>query len=162
MIAIISDIHDNLTNLDKFLKYAKENKISEVICLGDVANDDTIKKLADNFKGSIHLVRGNMDSFDEDYATTFSQIKYYGEVGELELNGKKIVFTHKLETIQTLTEQQKHDYFFYGHTHKPWQKKKGKTILLNPGTVAGTFSKATFAIWDSKADEFQLILLDEL
>ena len=37
----------------------------------------------------------------------------------------------------------------------------GKTKLLNPGTVAGMFQKATFAIYDTKTDKAELILLEE-
>lgn len=162
MLAIISDIHDNLANLEKFLKYAKENNISEIFCLGDLTSDTTVKELTDGFDGKIYLVSGNADFFDEDYIKIFSKIEYYGKVGDVEAYGKKIAFTHLPYVAKKLSESKKYDYVFYGHTHKPWEEKIGETVLLNPGTIAGTSSKATFAVWDEEKDQFYLILADEI
>ncbi|MFH1565037.1 MAG: YfcE family phosphodiesterase [bacterium] len=162
MLAIISDIHDNLANLEKFLKYAKENKISEIFCLGDLTGDTAVKELADGFDGKIYLVCGNADFFDEDYVKNFPKIKYFGRVGNAEAGGKKIAFTHLPGDGKKLSESKKYDYVFYGHTHKPWQEEFNGIILLNPGTIAGTFSKPSFAVWDEKEDKFSLILLDLL
>ncbi|MEK7653636.1 MAG: metallophosphoesterase family protein, partial [Patescibacteria group bacterium] len=60
-IAIISDSHDNIPNIEKFLGWAKENKIEMIIHCGDIASGETVKYLSENFKGKIHLVYGNMD-----------------------------------------------------------------------------------------------------
>lgn len=162
MIAIISDIHDNLVNLEKFLNYTRQNQIKELICLGDVSNDETIKNLAEGFTGTIHLVIGNMDFFDEIYVKTFANIKYYGEIGELEINTKKIKFTHLPWQAKFLARQKKSNYVFYGHTHQPSEEKIADVTLLNPGTLGGMFARATFAIWDEINDKFQLIILDTL
>lgn len=162
MLAIISDIHDNLANLAKFLKYSKENKISEIFCLGDLTSDTAIKELADGFSGKIYLVSGNADFFDEDYIKTFSHIKYFRKIGNAVIGEKKIAFTHFPHEGKDLAKSKKYDYVFYGHAHKPWQEKIGETVLLNPGTVSGMLSKASFAVWDEEKDIFSLILLDEL
>ncbi len=45
-IVIISDIHDNHVNLNKCLSWCKNNEIEEMICCGDVANDETIEILS--------------------------------------------------------------------------------------------------------------------
>lgn len=161
MLAIISDIHDNLANLETFLKYAGKNKISEIFCLGDLTNNLTIKNLADGFEGKIYLVSGNADFFNEEYIKYFPKIKYYNKTGDVEIDNKKIAFTHCPYNAKEIAKSKKYDYIFYGHTHKPWQEKISETILLNPGTIAGTFGKATFAIWDEKKNKFYLILLDE-
>lgn len=161
-IAIISDIHDNSVNLEKVLKYCNENQVEEIICLGDVTNDNTINQLAHQFSGKIYLVIGNVDFFDEEYAQTFSHLKYFGQQAELNIAGKNIAFTHQPNQAKLLLQKNKYDYIFFGHTHQPWEETKGKTTLLNPGTVAGTHSKATFAIWETSLDMFQLILIDNL
>jgi len=162
MIAIISDIHDNLVNLAKLLQFIKTNKINEVICLGDITNEETFNKLATGYNGKIHIVRGNADFFDEDLIKNFPNIKNYGEWGELAMNDKNIAFVHKPVIIKKLLDKQKYDYIFYGHTHKPWQEKKDNTIILNPGTLGGMFSRSTFAVWDVILGKFKLILVDEL
>jgi putative phosphoesterase len=161
MIAIISDIHDNLANLDKFLKYAKDNKISEIICLGDLTSDSTLERLAKGFNGNIHLVLGNADFFDVG-RINFGQVKYYGKKGSCKIGDKMVAFTHFLYEAKNLADSEKYDYVFYGHTHKPWEEKRGNTVLINPGTVSGMLSKASFAVWNLKENKFALILLDEL
>ena len=62
-IAIISDIHDNLVNLKKCLDWCGQNGAEAVICCGDVTNGETLAFLRDNFRGPIHLVRGNMEIY---------------------------------------------------------------------------------------------------
>lgn len=162
MIAIISDIHDNLANLGKFLKYAEENGISEIFCLGDLTSNSTMESLACGFEGKIYLVSGNADFFNEDYIKNFPQIKYYGKAGDAKAGNKRIAFTHFPHIAEELSESKKYDYIFYGHTHKPWQEKVGEAVLLNPGTISGMLSKASFAVWNEKKDKFYLILLDEI
>ncbi len=48
--AIISDIHDNLVNLEKFFNWCKQEGVNELICCGDIANGETLGLLAKNFK----------------------------------------------------------------------------------------------------------------
>ena len=63
LIAIISDIHDNLANLEKCLNWAKANNCGELICPGDITNSETLQFLAHHFSGPIHLVKGNMELY---------------------------------------------------------------------------------------------------
>ena len=44
----------------------------------------------------------------------------------------------------------------------PLEKLIGKTHLLNPGTLAGMFNKATFAVYDTVTDKAKLILLEKI
>jgi putative phosphoesterase len=60
-IAIISDIHNNQTNLKKVLDYCAEKEIKTIICCGDLASLETLDFLNDNFKGDIYFTFGNMD-----------------------------------------------------------------------------------------------------
>lgn len=60
-IAIISDTHDNLATVGKFLAYISKNPAETIIHCGDIAEGDTLKHLADNFNGKILAVLGNMD-----------------------------------------------------------------------------------------------------
>jgi len=60
-IAIISDIHNNLTNLKKVLNYCAEKEIKTIICCGDLASLETLDFLNDNFKGKTYFTFGNMD-----------------------------------------------------------------------------------------------------
>ena len=164
-IAIISDSHDNLANIYKMLDYLKKEKIKIMIHCGDVCAPSVMKEIADKFDGEIHLVFGNVDGDQEkmkELAEGLNNLTIYGQVGELDLDGKKIAWCHFPWQAERLAESSKYDLVFYGHDHKPWEKKIGKTVLRNPGTLAGLFAKATFAVYNTETDKAELILLEKI
>ncbi len=161
-IAIISDVHDNPVNLKKCLDWCAANDIGDIICCGDVTNGDTLKFLSEHWRGPIHLVKGNMEIYDEAETGLYENIRYYGRTGEFNLGDKKIGLCHEPFLIDKLLANNGHDIIFYGHTHKPWQSKKNDVMLVNPGTLGGTFQRATFAVWDTESDNLELKILDTL
>jgi len=164
-LAIISDSHDNLINLEKFLNWANNNQIDQIIHCGDLCAPGTLKNvLSPKFLGKIHLIHGNVSDreFLDKVAAGLPNIKFYGDQGEIEIDGKKIGFVHRPEEAKTLINQRKYDFIFYGHTHQPWEEKIGQTRLFNPGTLAGMFYKATFAVYDSEKDTVELKILEQI
>ncbi len=164
-IAIISDIHDNLANLEKFLNWAKENKIEELIICGDLCSPDTLTKaLAPGFSGKIHLVFGNIYDRETEVekAKEFSNVIHYGDLGKFEIDNKKIAFIHYPDKAKELAKGGKYDFIFYGHNHKPWIEILNNTCLANPGTLAGIFNKATFAFWDTETARLELKILEKI
>ncbi|RLC33391.1 YfcE family phosphodiesterase [Candidatus Shapirobacteria bacterium] len=164
-IAIISDIHDNLANLEKFLNWARKNKIEELIVCGDLCAPATLTKtLAPGFKGRIHLVYGNVcdRSVEMEKAKNFSHLIHYGDKGEFEIDGRKVALVHKPDKAKELAKSNKYDIVFYGHTHQPWIETINHTQLINPGTLAGMFSKATFAVWDTDNNKLELKILEKI
>lgn len=179
-IAIISDIHDNLTNLEKFLDWAKDNKIEEIFVCGDLCAPATlVKVLAPGFAGKIRIVFGNVCDRDleKEKAGELKNIIHYGDLAEFGISQKdaefnppirragaegrgkddiKIAITHFPDVAKKLAESQKYDMVFYGHSHKPWIEQVGKTILANPGTLAGMFYEATFAVWETESGKLEL------
>ena len=161
-IAIISDTHDNVPNLEKALKWMKENNISQIIHCGDLCAPSIIKEvIAPQFSGQIHLVFGNVEDrvLTPKVAGQFKNIKHYGDQGELEIDGCKVAWAHFPEEAKKLAETGKYSFVFYGHTHKPWEEKIGNCRVVNPGTLAGMFQKATFAVWDTETGELELKIL---
>ena len=165
-IAIISDSHDNWPNIEKAIKYLNKQKIRIIIHCGDVCAPLTLEEMTKLFKGDqIHLVKGNVDGDIEGFkkvAKKYKKLKFYGQTGKVEINGLKMVFCHFPFVAKKMAESQKYDFVFHGHTHKPWQEKIGKTIIINPGTLAGLFAKATFAIFDTETKKAELILLEKI
>jgi len=160
-IAIISDVHDNLVNLEKCLNWCRKEKIQNLICLGDITNAESLNFLAKNFKGKIHLVMGNADNYEEEEPLKYRNIKLYDRKGgRLEIGDKRIGICHEPYHIKNLFHQAKFDMIFYGHSHKPWESSENGVKLINPGALGGMFQKATFAVWDSAEDELQLKLLE--
>lgn len=157
-IAIISDIHDNLEYLNIFFKHCQEKEIDSVICCGDVTTLETFKILRKNFSGMIHFVFGNIDMFSPRDISGLQNVKSYGRVGRVEIEGRKIGMCHEPYLIDKVLEKGECDFVFYGHTHKPWIENRGKTIVANPGTLGGVFQKSTFSILDAETGKLELTI----
>ena len=152
-IAVISDVHNNMANLSKTLQFIKKENIKILLCCGDLGSKETLESLNKQFLGQIERVSGNLDK----------EMEIDGpDKKELIVNQKRIVFTHYPQEARRLAKSQKYDIVFYGHTHKPWQEKIGRTILVNPGNLEGTFYPASFAIYDSKTNGLELKILQDL
>ena len=165
-IAIISDTHDNLANTKKAADFIKKENIRTVIHCGDIFKSETVEEILKVFKGKLYIIFSPADaSFSgvpESSFRGFKRVKIFEEFGEIKISGKKIAFCHFPEIAEDLAKRKKHDLVFYGHTHKPWLEKIGKTKLINPGNLAGIFYKATFAIYDTKTDKLELKILEKI
>lgn len=171
LIAIISDTHDNITNIEKFLSWAKTNKIEMIIHCGDLAAPSMINELfSKEFTGQMHLVFGNVADREilPKVCAKYPNIKLHGDEGEIFLtteNGTKIksAFCHLPAEAQQLAATGKYNLVFYGHTHKPWMETlSGGCQLINPGTLGGVFNKATFAVYDTETGKLDLKVLEIL
>lgn len=162
--AIISDTHDNVSNTEKAIEYIKKQGITFIIHCGDISSGEMAHHIAKLFGEETHAVTGNVSGDPDAIKRKTSEYNFtlHDETGEVEFDGKKIAFNHYPEEAKKLAESGKYDLVFHGHTHKPWEEIVGKTKVLNPGTVAGMFQKATFAIYDTEADKAQLILLEKI
>ena len=156
-IAILSDLHDNLINLDIFLKKESPDKI--IFC-GDLTNSETLAHLSDKFKKEINLVSGNAEIYRAIECQHYQQINHWGNVGIIKVEKLTIGFCHEPEKIDILIQQDKKlDYIFYGHTHKPWLEKKSEIILANPGAIGGGFQRASYALLDTIKNKLELKLI---
>ncbi|MDP3093864.1 MAG: YfcE family phosphodiesterase [bacterium] len=167
-IAIVSDSHDNLATIKKALAWINRNKITTLIHCGDVCAPGTLKEISKSFKGAIHLILGNIgpvgiakDPF-RIKELGIKNVKFYGKTGELKIDGKRLAFVHEPAVAEKLTRGKKYDLVFFGHTHQPWEKRMGECRLVNPGTLSGMFSKATFAVYDTETDKLELKLVERL
>src|SRR3989338_11498263 len=127
-IAIISDSHDNLPNIEKFIAWANKNKIEIMIHCGDLAAPSIIKEeFGPKFKGEFHFIHGNVADreLNQKVAGDFKHVTCHGDQGELEVDAKKIAFNHYPRQAEELAKSGKYDLVFYGHDHKPWEKKIG-------------------------------------
>ncbi len=161
-IAIISDIHDNLANLEIFFKLIEDEKIEKIICCGDVSNIESIEKISSSFPGEIFLVFGNAEVYNEKELSQFSNINYLGRFSIQKIDSLNIGICHEPGFMRDLfTENKDLDFIFYGHTHKPWISMKNKATLINPGTLGGVFQKPSFAIFDTQTKKAKLKILHQ-
>lgn len=173
-VVIISDIHNNEVNLKKVLHYCTNKKIKTVICCGDLASNETLDFLCDNFPGEIFYTLGNMEEGHlnipalknsihlPDGSIRYKNSLLYQKFGETTIDGKQIAFVHYPDKAKILAETGQYDFVFYGHTHKPWEEIIGKCKMLNPGNVTGDLYPPTFATWNTQNGQFELIRVHNL
>jgi len=149
--AIISDTHDNMSNLKKAISWIQKENIQLILHCGDITSIETLNNAKKLFGERIEFVKGNGD-FDLDLP----------EKKEIKIDKKKIAFTHFPQIAKKLAESGKFDLVFYGHTHKPWQEKIGDCRMINPGELAGQIFKPTFAIYNTDQDFLELKILENL
>lgn len=163
-IAIISDTHDRLDNIQKALDYINAQECQVLIHAGDLALSNTLEYIADRFHGEIYLVEGNAD-LDPDITArltdVYPNLNYYQKIAELEIDGLRIAVTHKPVDAKKLAGPD-FDLVIHGHDHKPWQSFVRKCEILNPGNLADQSYPPTFAIYDTVTRKPKLIILTNL
>ena len=163
-IAVFSDTHDNIPNTEKAIEHCVRRKISRIIHCGDVSNEKTLEMIGENFSGDVYLSLGNADINVDAIkkAGNAFKMKIFSSFGMMETPKGTIGFCHFPWIAKEEAKKNKYEIIFYGHTHTPWEESVNNTKLINPGTLAGMFQKATFAIWNTDTDTAELVLLETL
>jgi putative phosphoesterase len=130
-IAVLSDSHDHIWNLQKVIDDLK-NKVESIIHCGDVVAGFSVKIIA-SANLPTHICLGNND---EDHLAMFKNgnkkftwVHVGQQFGELEIGNRKIAFCHYPKLAGLLAKSDEYDAVFYGHTHKVENKSVGKTLI---------------------------------
>jgi putative phosphoesterase len=169
LVAIISDTHDNQTNILKAVSIMNERKVDALIHCGDFCSPFTKKwfdKLNMNIKQNFYGVFGNNDGDPVFLRQNLGQICQLVENGYeliIDFDGKKVYAAHmpKEPVIDALANSGKFNYIISGHTHAVVNKKyENGVIVINPGEACGYLTgKGSFAMLDTKSDEVEIIYL---
>jgi len=169
LIGIISDTHDNAAKLLKAIKFFNRKKVKLVFHLGDwVAASMPIFcqglkcrmiSLFGNNPGDIFLMQAWR-------AEKKWNIDFYNTTYKTEIDDKKIIIYHgdSRDLTAALLGCQKYDAVFTGHTHIAKNEMVGKTLHVNPGTLA-TWSKGklnkkhSISIYNTKTNQAKIISL---
>jgi len=158
-IGILSDIHDNIWALERAL-----NQLSgcdALFCLGDLCSPFTMLMLGQGFAGPVHVVWGNNDG-DKLLLTRQAEragnVTLHGEIGELELEDRKIAICHYGQVADPLARCGAYDLVCYGHSHRREEKRYGNCLLVNPGEVMGRFGESSCAVYDSGKHEISILV----
>lgn len=163
-IAIFSDLHDDLKNLNQLINYCQKEKIKELIFCGDLTREATLNYLLNNFSGKIFMVGGNADLFDQKILKNNKKVIFELALLKIKIEGLKIFVAHKPKDLEMFLKnsQEKPDFAFHGHTHRPWIKSADGIIIANPGTLNGPSPQASFAILDSKTKKLELKIVSQI
>lgn len=160
-IAILSDIHDNIWNLNAAL--GKVNDSEVLICCGDLCSPFIVDLIAEGFPNPIHIVFGNNDG--DQYRVTNNASRYdgrvliHGEFAELKLGGRHFAVNHYPNIARCIAQSEDYDVVCYGHNHIYAVERVNSTLLINPGAIMGYDGvnkdeiPSTFIIYDSEISE---------
>ena len=151
-VAILSDIHDSIPNLQKALTAAAGTEA--LICCGDLCSPFIAKQLGEGYPHPVHVVFGNNDGDRFRIAlnaATFPQITLHGEYAELEFGGKTFAVNHFDNIGRGLAKGEAFDVVCFGHNHRFEITTTGRTLIINPGEIFGGLTgEAGFVIYDTE------------
>jgi uncharacterized protein len=150
-VAIISDTHDHLENIERAIAEINTLGVGALFHCGDIVSPFVIDRLA-KFNGPVHVVFGNNEGdrymIANVTAKKFPNVKLYGEVGFVETEDGEVAFTHRPEFARGLACTQKYVAVFNGHTHRMKIELVGKTWLVNPGELMGLVEPPGWIVFD--------------
>lgn len=162
LVGVLSDIHDNLGNLEAALEVFRGRDIETLLFLGDFCSPIPSRVLG-AYSGVVHCVFGNGDGDRfaiRGAADADSALRLHGEWAELELGGRALAMTHYPFYARALARTGDYDAVFSGHTHERHVEPIGDTLWANPGEVLGWKGSASVAIWDTESNDFEFVELE--
>lgn len=158
IIGIISDTHDHMPVIRKAVDLCNARQVGHVIHAGDFTSPFTfraLKHLTCEFTG----IYGNNDG-ERVLLQKLSKQRIFTQPYVIELAGRKIVIMHEHQVVDALADSGHYDLVIYGHTHEPDIRKRGNTLIVNPGELSGwLYGKCTMAIADLSMLSAELIEL---
>ena len=159
-LAVLSDVHDNIWNLEKVLTQLGD--IDALLFLGDFCAPFSLKQIADAYAGPIHCVPGNNDGdmfLLMTIAAAAGNVTFYNPVGDLDFAGTKVAITHYPEIAEGLAATGKYQAVFSGHTHVFMEQQVGNTLWVNPGEIMGRFGEVSFVLYDTETGKSERIII---
>jgi len=167
-VCVVSDSHDNLKLLKAAVADAKQRGAEAVIHCGDVVAPSTLN-VTREFDLPVHVIHGNntgdMSTLHRMADKSGGQLIYHGQDAGIEMNGRKIFIVHYPHYAEAMATTGDWDMVCFGHDHKAhvdWVDniKGNKTVLVDPGTVAGIGAPSTYIIADLEEMKFEIVELD--
>jgi len=159
-VYVISDTHDRLDTLEKFLKIVGAFlEPGYLIHLGDIVSPFTLRYIVSNLPENLKLkvVLGNNDAdkvliskIAEDVEDQPTEVEFCGMKALLLHGFKSPELTEKI--VDSIACSNYYSVVMYGHTHKYRLNKKCSSYVLNPGALSGYLAQeATYGVVDCES-----------
>ena len=161
-IAVLSDIHDNIWNLDKALRQVRESEARTLLFLGDFCAPFVLKQIAEGFDGPVDAVFGNNDGDGrllQHIAADFEKVTLHGIYAELTVAGREVAMIHYPEPARRIAQSGQFDLVCYGHDHIKHCEQIRHCHLVNPGEVMGRLGPATWGLYDAETHTFNHVTI---
>ena len=129
-VAVVSDSHQGMVHLKRFVEYCEAEGIEQVFHLGDVMED--VRYLQDNLKVPVAAVAGNCDVFSRhqrEVAVTIENKRF------LLVHGDKYGVKTGYDRLSYHADEMTCNMALFGHTHQTFSEDVGGVMLVNPGTL---------------------------
>jgi len=161
-IAILSDSHDRIDQLERVLTSVKGSGAERLCFLGDFCAPFSLAALAEGFDGPIDAVFGNNDGdvfLLMQVANKLPRVTLHHPLAELEIDGVKIALQHYPELGKRLAQSGAYDAVFSGHDHQRYQEEIGDTLWANPGEIMGRFGTVSYGLFETGTREFEHVII---
>lgn len=151
LVGIMADTHDNLPAIERAVAFFNSKKVAFVVHAGDFIAPFSLKPL-DDLRCPWIGVFGNNDG-ERKGLTSLSKGRIQPDPYELNLDGKKVVVVHDIETFEAEDLSAKEARLvIHGHTHEPEVKTGDDGVLyVNPGEAGGWLNgRHTVALVDTE------------
>ncbi len=138
-IGVLSDTHDNLSNLIYVLNFFRDKDIQTVIHCGDLISYDMVSHFED-FR-VIYCI-GNMDVTTGTIKRRLEKMhegNFVGAVFRGKLGGVPVAATHSHidGKVMELVREGRYRWVFHGHTHNKRDEVIRGVRIVNPGALGG-------------------------
>jgi putative phosphoesterase len=157
-IAILSDTHDNIANLEKAMEQIRSSGAEVLLHCGDLCAPFMVSRLAQGFSGAIHIVFGNNDGDGrllQTIASKHPQVTLHGIYAEITVGRRQVALIHYPEPARRIAQSGQLDLVCYGHNHQRHHEMTGRCHLVNPGELLGMYGVVTWGLYDSEAHSYQ-------
>lgn len=137
-ILVLSDSHGNISNM---LQAVEQETPRMILHLGDCWRDG--ERLRSRYPDlPFEQVPGNCDFRSSEPA---EKLLFLGDKRVLMCHGHTYGVKQSLLPAGLAAEEQNLDLFLFGHTHRPLVDMRGKTLLLNPGSI-GDYARPCYGL----------------
>jgi putative phosphoesterase len=162
-IGLISDVHDQIHNLQWALSELEKQNIDYIFALGDYTSSYMIERL--QLKDvPVRAVWGNCDgdkqsmlraSHNENPHITFAN----GVFDTVEIENKKYFLTHFPDLAENAAKSLDYDAVFHGHTHHKRDEKIEVIPIVNPGKLAiYPHDEISCAVFDTQTQKVNFLI----
>lgn len=136
-IGVVSDTHDNLTNVERILRVFESARVERVVHTGDITRARTLEMLG-RLDVPVVGVYGNNDLERTalDAAAADRGLRFVDPPLSLTWSGRRILVVHDPSDHDT-GALDRHDVLLHGHTHRCVIDRTHDRLTFNPGECAG-------------------------
>ncbi|WP_424000934.1 metallophosphoesterase [Haloarcula salina] len=136
LVGIVSDTHDNTDLVDRAVETFADAGCETVVHCGDFVAPFSVTPFDGDW--SFYAARGNNDGEWVVQSTVAEFGTYFGEMGELTLDGHEVAVYHGTSgaIVDALVDCGTYDYVLHGHTHERGTEDREGTVRINPGGIS--------------------------